>query len=373
MSFFKKLFSKKEDEIYNNEDFWNWFSQNEKQFFNTVKKKANLEKDFFNKLSPKLDKVKTGIFFVTGMFDDNTVELIFSADGNIKTITFIEDLVLAAPAITGWKFTCLKQPLRVEDVSITMADYNFNKHNIYFYYEMETSFPDEISITIVHNDYNEENKTAIINGCYIFLDNFIGELNFVTTIDNVDFIEKQNAKEKLIPIEKLKDYLIWREKEFVEKYEGKKYNIENDGHSVIEGVAENGAPIVAIINTEILEWDSKASHPWVVCVEIKYDGKNNNGLPDNKSMAFFEKLQNEIEDILQAQDGYLSIGRETSNDVREIYFACKDFRKPSKVLYATINKHKQDVQMDFSIYKDKYWRTFDRFTNIASEEEMDED
>ena len=373
MSFFKKLFSKKESDRYNNEDFWNWFLQNEKSFFNTVKKRANLEKDFFNKLSPKLDQVKEGIYFVTGMFDDNTAELIFSADGDLKTIAFIEDLVKAAPIINGWKFTCLKQPLSAADVSIEYADFNFTKDNIYFYYETETAFPDEINLTIVHNDYKEENKAAIINGCYIFLDNFIGELNFVTTIDNVDFIEKQNAIEKLIPIEKLKDYLIWREKEFVEKYEGKKYNIENDGHSVIEGIAENGAPIVAIINTEILDWDSKASHPWIVNIEIKYDGKNNNGLPDSKSMAFFEKLQDEIENNLQAQDGYLSIGRETSNDVREIYFACKDFRKPSKVLYATIQKYKQDVEMDFSIYKDKYWRTFNRFTNISAEEEIDKE
>ena len=225
MSFFKKLFSKKESDRYNNEDFWNWFLQNEKSFFNTVKKRANLEKDFFNKLSPKLDQVKEGIYFVTGMFDDNTAELIFSADGDLKTIAFIEDLVKAAPIINGWKFTCLKQPLSAADVSIEYADFNFTKDNIYFYYETETAFPDEINLTIVHNDYKEENKAAIINGCYIFLDNFIGELNFVTTIDNVDFIEKQNAIEKLIPIEKLKDYLIWREKEFVEKYEGKKYNI----------------------------------------------------------------------------------------------------------------------------------------------------
>jgi hypothetical protein len=33
-------------------------------------------------------------------------------------------------------------------------------------------YPDEIDITIVHKDFNEENKTTITSGTFIFLDNY---------------------------------------------------------------------------------------------------------------------------------------------------------------------------------------------------------
>ena len=39
---------------------------------------------------------------------------------------------------------------------------------------------------------------------------------------------KAKIKKELIPIEKLKDFLIWRQKEFIEKYEGTRRNTIDD-------------------------------------------------------------------------------------------------------------------------------------------------
>ncbi len=36
MSFFKKIFNKKDEPIKSYQDFWNWFLKNEKTFFKTV-------------------------------------------------------------------------------------------------------------------------------------------------------------------------------------------------------------------------------------------------------------------------------------------------------------------------------------------------
>jgi hypothetical protein len=66
------------------------------------------------------------------MFDDNTVELILTADGNTKNIVFVEDLVNAAPKIEGWKFTALKPSLNIEDLCIEMGGHKFNNKNIHF-------------------------------------------------------------------------------------------------------------------------------------------------------------------------------------------------------------------------------------------------
>lgn len=207
---------------------------------------------------------------------------------------------------------------------------------------------------------NDSNSSQIIDGTYIFLDNFLGELELATTVDDLAIIPKNEAEKELIPIEKLKAYLIWREKEFVERYQGIRHDTETDSYSSFEAELQNGNKLLAIINTDLLEWDSKASHPWILNVEVKYDGGRNNGMPDSDTYKLLDKIEDEVVDHLKDHDGYLNIGRQTADSVREIYFACRDFRKPSKVLYALQQKY---PGITYEIYKDKYWRSFDRFRN----------
>ncbi len=53
--------------------------------------------------------------------------------------------------------------------------------------------------------------------------------------------------------------------------------------------------------------------------------------------------------------------RPTADRVREVYFACRDFRKPSKVLYKLGNDYADRIEISYEIYKDKYWQSFNRF------------
>ena len=214
------------------------------------------------------------------------------------------------------------------------------------------------------DNYREEDKSAIINGVYIFLDNYLGELNSVTTIDNLLVIPRDQAKKELIPIEKLKSYLIWREKEFVEKYDGVRYDTENDGYTNFEATLKNGRPLLALINSTLLEWDSKASHPWILKTEINYNGDKSNGLPDNELYELLNILEDDITLELKDFEGYLNIGRQTGDNLRELFFACKEFRKPSKVLHELTRKYAEKFDLSYSIYKDKYWQSFEKFRSV---------
>jgi len=361
MSFLKSIFKTKDEPIQTYGDFWNWFHRNEKTFFKVVKGQGDIEKDFFNKLSPKLNELKDGFWYLTGMYDHNTAELVITADGTIKNIVFVEELVAAAPKIGGWKFTALKPALDIKDVSIEMSGYKFDDVNLSFYSNDHSDYPDEIDITVVHNDLTEENKAVITNGIYIFLDNYLGELDFAVTIDNLQIASRNEAKKELIPIEKLKDYLKWRQKEFIEKYEGVRHDTENDEYSILEAELESGNKLIAVINTDLLQWNGKASHPWILTVEIPYDGSNNNGMPDEETYQLLDEVEDNITEQLKDFTGYLNIGRQTAKDVREIYFACKDFRKPSKVLYKVQNDYAEQIEISYDIYKDKYWQSFNRF------------
>ncbi|MDR2038564.1 MAG: DUF695 domain-containing protein [Bacteroidales bacterium] len=343
------------------EKFWRWFQENEKEFFFTVKQSSNIEERFFDQLSPKLGEIKDGFFFLAGMLGDDIAELVFTADGNIADMVYIEELVNTAPDIAGWKFTAHKPPIDIEKFNIRMGNYEFSKNNLFFYSNDHDEYPDEIDISVIYTDFNEADQSSIVNGVYIFLDNYLGELKSVTVIDNLLVVGPDEAQKELIPIGKLNDFLTWREKEFVEKYDGERHNTENDSYSSLEATLENGKPLIAIVNSTLLAWDHKASHPWILRIEMKYDGEENNGMPDKPTYQLLDKIEDEIMSEMHDVDGYLNVGRETADSVREVYFACKDFRKPSKVMYQLVEKYTDEIDISFEIYKDKYWQTFQRF------------
>jgi len=193
------------------------------------------------------------------------------------------------------------------------------------------------------------------------LDNYLGELAFLNNIDNLKTIGKKEAVKELISIGKLKDYLTWRQKEFVEKYEGVRYDTESDTYSVLEAELESGNTLIAVINTELLNWDSKASHPWISVLTLKFDGSNSNGMPNKGDYKLLDKIEEDVMQELRDIDGFLNIGRQTAKGERDVYFACKDFRKPSKVFYDIQQKYSDSFGIEFDIYKDKYWKSVEKF------------
>ncbi len=340
--------------------FWNWFQQNEKKFAKVIRENGNIEEDFFRELEIQLNQIKEEFLYLTGIVD-NKIELVFTVDGDVKNIFFIEEFVKTAPHIEGWIFTALKPPLDITDISIEMEGYEFRADNIYFCANQYEDFPDEIDISVIHDDLTQENKRIISHGIYLFLDNYLGELNFATDIDSMRFITKTEAKQELIPITKLRDYLVWRQKEFVEKYEEVWGNREYNTFTILSAELENGHVILANINTDLLQWDGKPSHPWILKVSLSYESQDNIGMPTDKD----SKQLGEIEDYLLANlgdfEGYLNIGRQTAENIREIYFACKDFRRPSQVIYELQLKYAKKLEIDYTIYKDKYWQSLNHY------------
>lgn len=361
MKFLRKIFSGKERPVNSYADFWNWFQKEAILFYQVVKKRGDIENVFFRPLTQKLDELRKGFFFVTGMYDENTAELIFTAEGNTSNIAFVEELVAAAPPVAGWRFVANKPAMDIKEVSIGINGLVFREDKLSFYSIDTPGYPDEINIAVVYGDFTEDNKATVTNGVFLFLDNYLGELDFVNTIDNLSVINKAEAQQPLIPIVKLRDFLTWRQKEFVEKYEGERYDTENDRHSVMEAQLESGDPLLAVINTELLNWDQKASHPWVAVFTARYDGSNNKGLPETDDYNRLDELEQRLLAELKGSEGYLYVGRQTASNEREIYFACKDFRRPSKIFYAIQEQYAAFFETEYVIYKDKYWKSFERF------------
>jgi hypothetical protein len=343
--------------------FWDWFTQHERTYFQAVQEGTHIQEAFFDDLSPALDAVKEGLYFQTGMADEHTAELIISAEGAIENIVFAEELIAAAPTLTGWKFTALKEAtVDIEQIVIHMADYKFSASNIHFYPDDEAAYPDEIAITVTHTALTEENHATVENGTLIFLDTYLGELALATLVDQVTIVSEFQAQQPLVPITKLRDFLTWRQKEFVEKYAGLRHETDNDTYAGFTAERASGQQLIAIMNTDLLEWDAKASHPWVMVVTIPFDGTKRNGMPDSETYELLNQLEEELIAELPDYEGYLNVGRQTADSSREIYFACQEFRKPSKVLYQFQTRYAQTLALEYSVYKDKYWQTFERFS-----------
>lgn len=361
MSLMKNILRKKDQPITSYMDFWKWFQSNEKKFYKIVQQGENVEPQFFEVLTEQLQELRDGFFFLTGMSDETNAEIIFTADGNVKNIVFVEELVKAAPQIDNWIFSAFKPALDINNIGVRMEDYKFDKSNISFYPIDHKYHPDEVDIVAVYNDYNTEDHDLIATGISIFLDNYLGELEYISTIDNLSVSSPQNAEKELIPISKLKDFLIWREKEFVEKYDGFRYDCDSDNFQNLSAELENGKKLLAIVDSSLLAWDGKASHPWILSIRIPYVGEPGTGLPDESTYVFLNEIEDSI--MLQLKDtaGYLNIARQTAEDNREIYFACREFRKPSKVLDSIAKEYSNRTDIQFEIFKDKYWRTFERF------------
>ena len=372
MNFFRKIFrsGNQEDSILTYEDFWNWFQQHEKTFHKVVKGRKNLEKNFFDKMSLALNKIHTDIYYITGMYDDNTAELFFTAEGAVKNFVYVEELVAAAPKLAGWKFIALKPALDNANFSIEMEGVEFNKDKILFYVNNQDKYPDLIDITFVHDDFDEKQKSLYANGTFIFVDNLIGERYFATLIDKISIAgKKEAAKEDLIPIEKLRSFLEWRQKEFIEKYEGVWPGTEQNTYALMEAKLKNGNLVIAAINRDLLNWDAKASHPWICVLEIQFgDETTNNGLPDKEINAEMYEIEDEVSEQLADAQDFIHIGRQTFGGKKEVYWACKEFRTPTKVLHETCKKYneKTSFKIDFDLYKDKYWQSFDHFIQMIS-------
>jgi hypothetical protein len=362
MNFLKRIFgTKKPEATLTTDEFWTWFSGQAAAFHQIVKSRENVDDRFLEKLMPRLQSINPGFYCLTGMLDDDMAELIVTSDGVIKLFAFVEDFVQSAPAIQGWKFTALKPPADTKSFSLEYNGYAFNSDNIRFCYNQEDLYPDEIDISLIYENYNEENKDRVVQGCWLFIENSIGEMNMATMLDDVKVIPGCPNGMKAIPIYKLEEFITWREKELVEKYEGTYLSSDADTYSIMNATDADGLPVVASINQNILEWDAKASHPWMLVIEIPYDGEGRNGMPEKKTTDLMNQFEDELTAQLPHSAGYLHLGRETYNSKREIYFACKEFRIVSRAVARHIAQYQHRLAASYEIYKDRYWRSLDHF------------
>lgn len=342
-------------------NFWLWFEAHAPAFNTILENGDNIEQSIFVPLAEHLRTLDADIFFLLGYKKDQAAELILTADGNVKNMFLIDELVALAPEVPDWKFVAHKQSMDLDHLRITIGGFDFNKDTIFFRPVVHEDFPDLIDMEVIYKKYDAEQITTINQGIFIFLDNYLGEVNFVKNIDNIRIVAAVEDEAEVVPIYKLKNYLIWREKEFIEKYNETTSAIAEESYTVLSAQLPDEQSMIAVINTKVLNWDAKASHPWIGVFAITYESSLHDGFPDEVVLQSLEQLEQDLLDNLPLERGFIHIGRQTSGGVREIFFTTKDYDMLARVFYRIKDLYTNEFEINTDIYKDKYWRTFDKY------------
>ena len=260
-----------------------------------------------------------------------------------------------------WKVTAHKPPMGWDSMKINMYGHEFSSDNMKFYPRQDPNYPDEIKLTLTHPEYNEEEKERFQTGGTVFLENALGEVNTATLIDSYQVRGLPEDDVELIPLTKMEEYLRWREKEFIEKYEKLDAKKPEESYNVLESQDEAGKPVFATINSGYKNWEFRAAFPWCLQIDIDYKG-NENGMPDKAQSQSLQEIEDQLLELLAPAD-IIFIGHQTHNHRRTIYAYCSDYNVVSRQIHQYIEASKWVFDIAFFIKKDKYWRNMEWYFN----------
>lgn len=347
--------------------FWQWFTQNEHRFRELEKNDSEQALSFLEELIQQMQPFNPWLKALAGPYNNDTYELIITADGDIALFCKVEELVQAAPTIPFWVFTAHKPALGFEGISIDLYGLEFSATTTSFYPIVQEDYPDEVSIVLTHQEYNDEMDDHYQAGGMIYLENGLGEVNTATKIDHYETgaIPEAAKNVEIIPISKLADYLNWREKEFVEKYES--VTVEKpDTFHILEAEDRDGKLIVVTVNMECRYWDMKPAYSWLLQVNINYTG-DETGFPTDDQLQELQNIEEELVNLLPDEKSVFA-GNKTYDNCRNIYFYVNEYKTPSALVNQYVEGKESEMEILFFIRRDKYWKTMEQYFNLPTED-----
>lgn len=338
-------------------EFWIWFQNNERKFARAALRKARIEEEFYDKLSPMLNLINSDVFYLVEISKDERIVITFTSDSIIKNAYFIDELVSAAPYLDRWEFRAFRQGVPIDEAIVHLGGYLFNKDNLSFYSSYDKNC-NEVALTIVYTDFDLGRKRVIEKGVMLFLENYLGELELVANVDRVKVTGW--AEHAPFPIENLRDFIRWEASKITEKMSEIVCTVPEYFSSVIFKSSQD-KPFFAIINYNLLDWSFKSAYPWILELKLKFEGVGANNMPDDHTYSLLQKVESTFHLVLPRSIGFVFIGSETSSGKKMLFFASRDFRCLPATLRHAYFLHKEKVSLEYNIYKDLNWKNFDRF------------
>ena len=207
---FIMIFRKKLTEKEKISQFWDWFQKNNKSylFLNQVDS-ISVKDDLLDKFLEKLHQYNDKLFFeIGGHPDDENVELIISAEGNVEYFEKVEHLVNSAPKIKHWQVIAFKPPMG-KGFKTNYHDKDFDPSKIIFIPLNNEDNPNLIGLQVCYPDFNEEESETFVNGTYLVIDTLIGERSCALDINYLEVtITPSNIKDyNFMHLEDLQEFI----------------------------------------------------------------------------------------------------------------------------------------------------------------------
>jgi hypothetical protein len=347
--------------------FWQWFISNEHRFRGLEKNDSDQALSFLEELIQQMEPYNPYLKALAGPDSNGNYELIITADGDIALFCKVEELVKAAPTVSNWVFTAHKPALGFEGISIDLYGLQFTTDTTCFYPIVQDNYPDEVSIVITHAGYTSDMEDHFQAGGMIYLENGLGEVNTATKIDNYETgpLPGPDQGIEVIPISKLHEYLNWREKEFVEKYESVPDERPDIFH-LLEAEDRDGRKMLLTVNMECRYWDKKPAYSWLLQINMNFTG-DENGFPGEEQLIALQTLEEEIFTLLPGDKAILA-GNKTYDNCKNIYFYVSEYKTTAVLLNQYIESKETPYEIMFFIRRDKYWRTMEQYFNLPIED-----
>lgn len=159
-------------------DFWRWFEANSRRI------KAGVERQdhelIIKKISEKLSKVDPGIVHEIGKSDDNTVELILSADGLKDVLPAVLALSRAAPELPGFRFTAFRP--RWPALQLEILNRQVTGEDLRYRSEFDGEKLD--LLVFIEGDFTERERLMV---GFLMLDQALGEYDVMTGVGSISF------------------------------------------------------------------------------------------------------------------------------------------------------------------------------------------
>lgn len=347
--------------------FWQWFGENEHRFRKLEKNDSDQALSFLEELIQQMQPYNPYLKALAGPDSNGNFELIITSDGDIALFSTVEELINAAPPVPNWVFTAHKPALGFDGISIDLYGLQFSTETTSFYPLVLNDYPDEVNIVLTHNGYTKDMDDHFQAGGMIYLENGLGEMYTATRIDNYETGPVPDAGQgiELIPIAKLNEYLNWREKEFVEKYETVPADIPDTYH-LLEAEDKEGKKMLLTVNMDCRYWDKKPAFSWLLQVNINFTG-DAAGFPSEEQLIALQTLEEEIFSLLPV-DRTILAGNKTYDNCRNIYFYVSEYKTTAVLLNRFIESKATAYEIIFFIRRDKYWRIMEPYFNLPIED-----
>jgi hypothetical protein len=347
--------------------FWQWFVDNEHRFREHEKNDSDQALSFLEELIQEMQPFNSYLKALAGPDSNGNYELIITSDGDIALFCKVEELVNAAPPVPNWLFTAHKPALGFESISIDLYGLQFTTATTSFYPIVQEKYPDEVNIVLTHTGYDKELDDHFQAGGMIYLENGLGEVNTATKIDNYETgpLPAEDKGIEVIPISKLNEYLNWREKEFVEKYESVPEERPDTFH-LLEAEDKDGKKMLLAVNMECRYWDKKPAYSWLLQVNINYTG-DETGFPFEEQLMAMQTLEEEMFTLLP-EDRTILAGNKTYDNCKNIYFYVSEYKTTAALLNQFVENKETPYEILFFIRRDKYWRTMEQYFNLPIED-----